>query len=133
MSVEDLIRTVMTEFRQIVKAETVVGEPIEIGGTVVVPVSRISFVFGAGGGADKSDGGGSGTGGGASVEPLAFVVIRDGKAQILPVQEKEGSIKGLLDLAPDLLAKVKALKEKRDRRKAEADADADSGDDDVSA
>ncbi|MDE3256693.1 MAG: spore germination protein GerW family protein [Gemmatimonadota bacterium] len=133
MSVEDLIRTVMTEFRQIVKAETVVGEPIEIGGTVVVPVSRISFGFGAGGGADKSDGGGSGTGGGASVEPLAFVVIRDGKAQILPVQEKEGSIKGLLDLAPDLLAKVKALMEKRDRRKAEADADADSGDDDVSA
>ena len=129
MSVEDLIRTVMTEFRQIVKAETVVGEPIEIGGTVVVPVSRISFGFGAGGGVDKSDGGGSGTGGGASVEPLAFVVIREGKAQILPVQEKEGSIKGLLDLAPDLLAKVKALKEKRDRRKA----DADSGDDDVSA
>lgn len=133
MSVEDLIRTVMTEFRQIVKAETVVGEPIEIGGTVVVPVSRISFGFGAGGGADKSDGGGSGTGGGASVEPLAFVVIREGKAQILPVQEKEGSIKGLLDLAPDLLAKVKTLKEKRDRRRVEAEADADSGDDDVSA
>lgn len=133
MSVEDLIRTVMTEFRQIVKAETVVGEPIEVGGAVVVPVSRISFGFGAGGGAEKSDGGGSGTGGGASVEPLAFVVIRDGKVQILPVQEKEGSIKGLLDLAPDLLTKVKALKEKRDRRKAEADADADSGDDDVSA
>ena len=133
MSVEDLIRTVMTEFRQIVKAETVVGEPIDIGGTVVVPVSRISFGFGAGGGGDKSDGSGSGTGGGASVEPMAFVVIQDGKAQILPVQEKEGSIKGLLDLAPDLLAKVKALKEKRDRRKAESEADADSGDDDVSA
>ncbi len=133
MSVEDLIRTVMTEFRQIVKAETVVGEPIEFGGTVVVPVSRISFGFGAGGGGDKSEGSGSGTGGGASVEPLAFVVIRDGKAQILPLQEKEGSIKGLLDLAPDLLSKVKALKEKRDRKKVDAEADTDSGDDDVSA
>ena len=133
MSVEDLIRTVMTEFRQIVKAETVVGEPIDIGGTVVVPVSRISFGFGAGGGGDKSDGSGSGTGGGASVEPMAFVVIQDGKAQILPVQEKEGSIKGLLDLAPDLLSKVKALKEKRARKKADEEADTNSGDDDVSA
>ena len=132
MSVEDLIRTVMTEFRQIVKAETVVGEPIDIGGTVVVPVSRISFGFGAGGGGDKSDGSGSGTGGGASVEPMAFVVIQDGKAQILPVQEKEGSIKGLLDLAPDLLSKVKALKEKRARKKADEEADTNSGDDDVS-
>ncbi|MDE2889597.1 MAG: spore germination protein GerW family protein [Gemmatimonadota bacterium] len=133
MSVEDLIRTVMTEFRQIVKAETVVGEPIDIGGTVVVPVSRISFGFGAGGGGDKSDGSGSGTGGGASVEPMAFVVIQDGKAQILPVQEKEGSIKGLLDLAPDLLSKVKALKEKRARKKADEEADTNSGDDDESA
>lgn len=133
MSVEDLIRTVMTEFRQIVKAETVVGEPIDVGGTVVVPVSRISFGFGAGGGGDKSEGGGSGTGGGASVEPLAFVVIRDGKAQILPIREREGSVKGLLDLAPDLLSKVKAFMEKRDRKQAEAEADVDSGDDDVSA
>ncbi len=129
MSVEDLIKTVMTEFRQIVNAETVVGEPIDVGGTVVVPVSRISFGFGAGGGSDKSDGGGSGTGGGASVEPLAFVVIRDGKAQILPVQEKEGSIKGLLDLAPDILSKVKGFKEKRERRKAQTDAETDSNDD----
>ncbi len=133
MSVEDLIKTVMTEFRQMVKTETVVGEPIEIGGTVVVPVSRISFGFGAGAGADKTDGGGSGTGGGASVEPLAFFVIRDGKAQILPVQEKEGSIKALLDLAPDLLARVKAFKEKRDRKRAEAEVETDSGGDDVSA
>ena len=87
MSVDDLIRTMMQEFRQIVKTETVVGDPIEVGGTVIVPVSKISFGFGAGGGkkANKGDGG-SGTAGGASVEPVAFIVIRDGKKVTLKVK-----------------------------------------------
>lgn len=134
MSVEDLIRTVMQEFRQIVRTETVVGEPIEAGGTVVVPVSKISFGFGAGGGgrSEKDDGSGSGTGGGASVEPVAFIVIRDGKAQILPVHEREMSISGLLELAPDILKKVKEFREKRAQKKAEEKADAPDEADDVS-
>ena len=130
MSVEDLIKTMMQEFRQITKAETVVGEPITAGGTVVVPVSKVSLGFGAGGGgADKADGSGSGTAGGASVEPVAFVVIKDGKAQILPIAEKEGSLKGLLDMAPDILKKVKDFKDKRDKKKAEESSGSDNEDD----
>lgn len=130
MSVEDLIKTMMQEFRQITKAETVVGEPITAGGTVVVPVSKVSLGFGAGGGgSDKADGSGSGTAGGASVEPVAFVVIKDGKAQILPIAEKEGSLKGLLDMAPDILKKVKDFKDKRDKKKAEESTRSDDEDD----
>ncbi|MBB28894.1 MAG: sporulation protein [Gemmatimonadetes bacterium] len=131
MSVEDLIKTMMQEFRQISKTETVVGEPITAGGTVVVPVSKVSLGFGAGGGggSDKADGSGSGTAGGASVEPVAFVVIKDGKAQILPIAEKEGSLKGLLDMAPDILKKVKDFKDKRDKKKAEESSGSDNEDD----
>ncbi len=129
MSVEDLIKTMMQEFRQITKAETVVGEPITAGGTVVVPVSKVSLGFGAGGGSDKADGSGSGTAGGASLEPVAFVVIKDGKAQILPIAEKEGSLKGLLDMAPDILKKVKDFKDKRDKKKAEESTGSDDEDD----
>jgi uncharacterized spore protein YtfJ len=132
MSVEDLIRTMMQEFRQIAKTETVVGEPIAAGDTVVIPVSKVSFGFGAGGGAgkDKGEGSGSGTAGGATLEPVAFIVIKDGKAQILRVTEKEGSFKGLLEMAPDILKKVKEFKDKRDKKKAEetnADQEDDAG------
>ncbi len=121
MSVENLIRAMMQEFRQIVKTETVVGEPLTVGDTIIVPVSKISFGFGAGGGgkADEAEGGGSGTGGGASVEPVAFIVIRDGKAQLMRVEEQDISMKGLLNLAPDILKKVKEYKEKWDKKKAE--------------
>ena len=64
-AVENLVAVVMGELRQIAKTETVVGEPVTVGDTVIVPVSKISFGFGAGGGgADEKGGGGSGTGGG---------------------------------------------------------------------
>ena len=63
MSVEDLIKTLLQEFRQIVRTETVVGEPVVVGETVIVPVSKISFGFGAGGGKGDRSEGGKGTGG----------------------------------------------------------------------
>ena len=132
MSVEDLIKTLLQEFRQIVRTETVVGEPVVVGETAIVPVSKISFGFGAGGGGkgDKSEGG-KGTGGGGSVEPVAFIVIRDGKAQLLPLAEKEMSIKKLLDFSPDLIQNVKTFREKREKKKAreaEGDSETDRGD-----
>ncbi len=130
MSVEVLIKTLLQEFRQIVRTESVVGEPVVVGETVIVPVSKISFGFGAGGGkGDKSEGG-SGTGGGASVEPVAFIVIREGKAQLLPLEDKGVSIKKLLELAPDVIKKVKDFREKREKKKAQEaaeESDADVG------
>ena len=116
MSVEDLVRTLMQEFRQIVKTETVVGEPVAVGETVLIPVSKISFGFGAGAGQGKGrgdDAGSSGTGGGASVEPIAFIVVRGGKAQLMPLKEKDASLRKLLELAPDVLQKLREFLEKR--------------------
>ena len=119
MSVEDLVRTLMQEFRQTVRTETVVGDPVSVGETVLIPVSKISFGFGAGGGQGKGkgeDGGGSGTGGGASVEPIAFIVVRDGKAQLMTLKEKDASLRKLLELAPDALQKLREFLEKRGDR-----------------
>ena len=124
MSVEDLIKTMMQEFRQIVKTETVIGEPMVVGETVIVPVSKISFGFGAGG--NRGDRG-SGTGGGGSVEPVAFIVIRDGKAQLLPLQEGDMSFRKLLELAPDVIKKVREFREKREKKKTEEPAGVDQG------
>ena len=122
MSLENLIKTMMQEFRQIVKTETVVGEPVVVEDTVVVPVSKISFGFGAGGGkGDKADGG-SGTGGGGSVEPVAFIVIHKGKAQILPLKESGMPIGKLLELAPEVLKKIRDFREKREKKRAEKEA-----------
>ena len=117
MAIENLIKTVLQELREIVKTETVVGEPLQAGDTIIVPVSKISFGFGAGGGKGGKDDGGSGTGGGGSVDPVAFIVISKGKAQLLPLEEKGMSVGDLLKYAPDVIQKIKSFKEKRDQKK----------------
>jgi len=117
MAIENLIKTMLQELREIVKTETVVGEPLQAGDTIIVPVSKISFGFGAGGGKGGKDDGGTGTGGGGSVEPVAFIVISKGKAQLLPLEEKGMSVGDLLKYAPDVIQKIKSFKEKRDQKK----------------
>jgi uncharacterized spore protein YtfJ len=122
--VEGLIERVLGELHQIVKTETVVGEPVTVGELTLIPVSKISFGFGAGGGQEGK--GQSGTGGGATVEPIAFVLIDGkGKAQILTLHEKEAGLGQLVDLMPEALAKIKDFvgkKKKEDTAEEGAEA-----------
>ena len=107
-SVEGLIERVMGELHHLVQTRTVVGEPLQAGNVTLIPVSKISFGFGAGGGQEGKFK--SGTGGGATVEPLGFVVIdEEGKVQFLPLREKEASWGQLVELMPDAIAKVKSF------------------------
>ncbi len=123
MAIEDMVRTMLHELREIVKTETVVGEPVVIGDITMIPVSKISFGFGAGGGQGKKDDGNSGTGGGGSVQPVAFIVIQKGKAQLLPIEDKSMSLTDLLKYAPDVLEKIKAFKDKRKKKNEEDSED----------
>lgn len=116
MPIDDLIKTMMQEFREIVKTETVVGEPVVAGDVIIVPVSKISFGFGAGGGKGSQKDGGSGTGGGGSVQPVAFIIIQNGKAQLVPLEDKGMTVGELLKYAPDVIKKIKEFKDKRDKK-----------------
>ena len=72
-SVETLVERVLGELHRIVQTETVIGEPFQAGDLTIIPVSKISFGFGAGGGLEGK--GQSGTGGGANIEPIAFLIV----------------------------------------------------------
>ncbi len=67
---ESLMKTTMDSLKAMVDVNTVVGEPVETKeGTVIIPVSRVSFGFVTGGGDDATgmeQGGGSGRSGGTS-------------------------------------------------------------------
>ena len=113
-SVESLIERVMGELHRIVRTETVVGEPVKAGEITLIPVSKISFGFGAGSTPDGKGPSGAGTGGAASVEPIAFVVIdAQGKVQILPLKEQDINIGSLFKYMPEAMAKIKSFVEKK--------------------
>lgn len=129
--INDMIKNFLEELKQIVRTETVVGQPIQAGDSTVIPVSKVMFGFGGGGGTSQSEkkesGGGTGIGGGASIEPLAFIVISEGKAQLLSVKEKGGITPGkVVDLLPEIIEQLKGFKSKKSKEKESENVDKDS-------
>ena len=123
---ESLIERVLGELRHIVQTETIIGEPIQAGDVLLIPVSKISFGFGAGGQEDKGKGG---TGGGATVQPIAFVVIDgDGKVQLLTLGDKEAGLGQLMELVPEALKKIRNFVGKKKDPEVGEEQDEDDGD-----
>ena len=111
---------------QISKIETVVGEPLQAGDAMLVPIHRLRVGFGvaavgAGGHADKKGEGsygGRGVGGGVQVEPIAIVAIaKDGRPRMMSVDgEPEQMIGQLFDQIPDLLGRVLSKVASKDKK-----------------
>jgi len=123
-SVEALIERVLGELHRIVQTETVIGTPVQAGELTIIPVSKISFGFGAGGG--QAGTGQSGTGGGASVEPIAFLIVdASGKVQIMTLTDKEVGWGQIAALVPEAVDKIKQFVGKKEGAKENAAEAAD--------
>ena len=113
MVIEELVKTVLSELREITTTKTVFGEPIQVGAATIVPVSKISVGFAAGGGTkDAKSGQGEGTGGGATIEPVAFFVVREDKVELVTIGKEGVGLGKFIDLIPQLFDKVKDLRTK---------------------
>lgn len=114
--IEGLMGTTMQKIREMVDANTIIGDPITApDGTTVIPVSKVSYGFAAGGSDFPSknqpnkDFFGGGSGAGVSVTPIAFLTISNGKVDLLMVQEINGATERMASMVPDLVDKITAL------------------------
>jgi|TARA_B100001750_G_scaffold231098_1_gene228184 sporulation protein YtfJ len=117
MAVSELIKNVMDELETLMQTKTVVGDPINAGDYTVIPVSKVSFGFGAGGGGSdngKKGGTGEGVGGGWSIEPLAFFVVGSEGARLYSLKHEETVMGKLFDLAPKVAETVRDYVGQRD-------------------
>lgn len=117
--IEGIMESALSNIKQMVDVNTIVGTPVTCeDGTVIIPVSRVSFGFGAGGsefgkpgvaedGIRANFGGGSGAG--VSINPVAFLVVSNGEVKMLTLGEAQSSFDKLADLIPDILAKFKEM------------------------
>jgi len=109
MQAADMIKTLLEGFKAIAKTETIVGEGIKAGEFTVLPVSKVTLGIGAGAGTEqlKSTGGsGGGGGGGISVEPIAFLVIKEGEVSILNLRRMPAMVESFFGKIPDLMEKA---------------------------
>ena len=116
----DLMRSTMEKIHEMVDSNTIVGEPITTpDGVTLIPVSRLSFGFGCGGGdyGKQTNQMGAGAGAGVRVEPMAFLVVKDGVTRMLPVAAPAiSTVDRAIELVPQVLDRVESF---IDRKKAE--------------
>lgn len=119
----EVLQTIVGELRQIARSESVVGAPVTIGDRTVVPITKLSVGFGAGGAEgtrhDKGSGFGGGGGGGAMIEPVAFLVLDKDRIQLLTTK-KQGAFEAVLEAAPDLIASIKSWSSRRNEPSGDA-------------
>ena len=117
-AVGDLMEGALDKIRTMVDSDTVIGTPITTpDGVTLIPVSRLSFGF-ASGGSDKTASSakpGIWGGGGAAVkmEPMGFLVIKDGGVRMLNIQQPACTTADrLIDMAPEIMEKLESYIEK---------------------
>ena len=83
--------------------KTVVGEAVQVGNTILVPLADVSFGVGAGAfkGPQKQNAAG---GLGAKISPCAILVINDCGTRIINVRNQDILTK-VIDMVPDLISK----------------------------
>jgi len=110
------VQSLFNGMDNIVNSKTVVGDAIQVGDTILLPLVDVSFGLAAGSGSDaecngKSGGGGAG-GMGGKIQPSAVLVLRNGTTKLVNVRNQEGLTK-ILDMVPDVVNKVtEMVKEK---------------------
>ncbi|MBQ7060406.1 MAG: sporulation protein YtfJ [Clostridia bacterium] len=110
--IENIIETAMDRIKRMTDVSTVIGEPIAAGGgTVLLPVSKVSLGFIAGGG-EYGEGGrrpdelahpfAGGTTVGMCIKPTAFLSVEDGSVRVLSAAPAS-TLDRLTELLPGLL------------------------------
>ena len=134
--ISDLMTETMSKIKEMVDVNTIIGSPIVAAdGTTVIPVSKVSFGFGAGGsefaskhaasGSPLAFGGGSGAG--VTVSPVCFLVIgKDGSANILGINaQASDTVDRLVEMIPGAINRVSSFVEGfSGKKKAPADESA---------
>ncbi|MCB9496627.1 MAG: hypothetical protein H6686_07060 [Fibrobacteria bacterium] len=106
MSVAQTLESVLEKVRSLVQAEAVVGTPIQTpDGATILPICRISVGFAAGGNSNAPKDA-IGTGAGAVITPVAFLVLRPDKTELVPMDRQAWQFGRILDLVPDLLDRI---------------------------
>ncbi len=113
-NIGSLMDVTMTKMREMVDVDTVVGSPITTpDGVTIIPVSKVSYGF-ASGGSDfavkEKNGFGGGNGAGIKIDPIGFLVVKDGSVRMINVTPPASTtIDRAIEKAPEFIDMVDAL------------------------
>ena len=112
-NLKTVMDTTMEKLRTMVDADTIIGTPVVVGNVTLLPVSRVSFGLATGGSDFPSKSGqqlfGGGGGAGVTVNPVAFICVNGDNVHMMPVYSEMNTIDKAINMAPELIDKIKSL------------------------
>ena len=118
----EVLQESMAKVREMVDTNTIVRQPIQTpDGVTLIPISRVSFGFGGGGAtfgnkkeATSDASVGAGLGAGVKVEPVAFLIIKEGTVRVMPVAVPAvTTVDRIVEMVPDVVDKVSGIIKKK--------------------
>lgn len=154
--IQDVMKTTMENIKQMIDVNTIVGDAVETAdGTVIIPISRVSFGFVSGGGeygeidkgsqkdteqqnndsnndtsgnsANSNSPFAGGSGAGVSLNPMAFLVVNQGNIKLMPVHYNS-PFDRIVEMMPQVIDKLQNYMDKNkesDEEKEHPDKDKD--------
>lgn len=118
--IQGLMDVTLEKIKSMVDSNTIIGNPINMAdGTMILPVSKVTFGFASGGSDFPSKnpkelfGGGSGAG--VSISPIAFLVVHEGDVHLLQLSDTSNSLDRVIGMMPEMVDKVSELFSKKDK------------------
>lgn len=116
--IQGLMDVTLDKIRSMIDANTVIGNPINMAdGTMVLPVSKISFGFASGGSDFPSKtprelfGGGGGAG--MSITPIAFLIVQKENVRLIQLSDTSNNVDRAIGMMPEMVDKISGLFSKK--------------------
>ena len=108
----------MSKIKEMVDTNTVVGEPITTPDDItLIPLSRVSFAFASGGSEFPMKENKNGAG--VKVEPMGFLIVKDGNVRMLNVMPPaSNTFDRLIDMTPQVIDRIDQFIDQRKADKA---------------
>ena len=117
-SANGILSTTIEKVRDLVNVDTIIGEPIVLpDGLTIIPVSKVTYGFASGGSDFPTKNnvelfGGAG-GAGITINPVAFLVIKDGDVTIKHIVSDDNAVERAVSLVPEMFDKITSLKKNK--------------------
>ena len=116
--ISELLKLSVESITDIIDVDVVIGKPIRLESTTVIPISKIKCGFISGGLdqkkiKDKIENSpfGGGAGAQATITPVAFLVETEGVVKILHLDENAHKFDSIIESIKEVLSKAGVLKE----------------------
>ena len=111
--IQGLMDVTLEKIKKMVDSNTIIGNPINMAdGTMILPISKVTFGFASGGSdfpskSNKELFGGGGAG--VSISPIAFLVVHGSNVRMIQLADTSNSVDRAIGMVPEMVDKIADL------------------------